>query len=430
MKILVALHHMMDLGGIINHCEQMIGGLRDLGHEVELREFIWRDNPKGNYKAGDWESGPSGIIYDQRAGWNFNHKQRICYRGAANIYSAVTYMSQFDMIIWEIPVPSKSKENMGNNDWPYLYDLPPHIKQIAVIHDGNAGRNYPYMKKIEHHLSGVACVHPCALNSSNFLEIPRALVVNPQVDPIRPRYSWADKRPGFVNMQTFKAWKKVHELIRAVAYMPAKKDDELREVAGEGIEYRYMTSEDKCKDEYFHDAEGEWFDKWKIWDAALGNDMTHHGVWNSTEVDLWLQRARVLVDPSWSDRYSLSGGHFNRVGVEAMMRGCVVIAREKGMGSDFFVSGVHYFAIPEDADPQQYADFILEISNYPASKISYMLSACLDLLPLFDRKVVAKRLLDLAHSSLGDVVMNDTGSINHMTAQKIENVLFEHFGIV
>jgi glycosyltransferase involved in cell wall biosynthesis len=424
---------MMDLGGIINHAEQLIGGLKDLGHQVDFKEFVWKETVSSNNKSGDWKLGPSGVYHDQRVGWNFHKIDRITYRGAGNISKAVTLLCEYDMIIWETAVPSKSKENLGNSDWIYLYDLPSHIKQVVFIHDGNASRNYPHISVIDQYIHGYACVHPCALGTTNFLKKPRGMILNPQFKPVRPYADWDDKQPGFVNMQTFKAWKRVHELIEAIAYMPEKSDNELREVAGEGIEYRYMTSEDKCKEAYFHTTDRsdmEWFHGWKFWDAALGQGMTHHGVWNSDQVDQYLTKARVLVDPSWSDRYSMVGGHFNRVGVEAMMRGAVVVAREKGMGSEFFIPGENYFAIPTDADPQEYADLILRVGNLPKKAVQPMIEANRELLHLFDREFVARQVIDLAYGSLSDVSVSNDDRRHDVVDKRSEDVLFQHFGIL
>ena len=55
MKICIALHSCMDLGGIINHTEQLIGGLQDLGHSAELFELAYTDNAPGQGKSGTFE---------------------------------------------------------------------------------------------------------------------------------------------------------------------------------------------------------------------------------------------------------------------------------------------------------------------------------------------------------------------------------------
>jgi hypothetical protein len=422
MKILVALHKCMDLGGIIDHTEQLIGGLKELGHTVQLKELVWSFQAPDQRKTADWSFGPSGIPHHQGKGWNFSKTNRIPYRGGAHLSGAKQILSGYDLIIWTMPVPSKNQDNLGNDDWPELYDLPSTTKQVAFVHDGNAVKGAGHLLAIQDKLSGLACVHPCALNGASFADVPRALVLNPQDNPVRPYARWDWKSSGFVNMQTFKAWKHAHELVEAIHYMPSKGADEMREVAGLGIEYRYMTSEEKCKDAYFHD------DGTKFWDAAVDNGMAHHDYWDKTEVDNYLGESRVLVDPSWSNNYSKVGGHFNRVVVDAMMRGCVVVARQKGMGSELFQAGEHYIDIPENADAQEYAEIVLEAGTQSIKTAQPMIDANQELLPLFERKTVAQRVIDLANGNCETEAVQGTATQAMKT--KVEDQLFNHFGVL
>jgi glycosyltransferase involved in cell wall biosynthesis len=417
----------MDLGGIINHTEQLIGGLSDLGHTVHLKELVWANNANAQRKEAEWSYGPSGIPHHQGKGWNFERRDRIPYKGGANLSSAKQILEGYDLIIWTVPVPSKNRNNLGNNDWPELYNLDPRVKQIAFVHDGNAQKGSSHIVAIQDHLSAIACVHPCALNGASFVDAPRALVLNPQENPVREHMDWEDKAPGFVNMQTFKAWKHVHELVKAIAYMPARQVNEMRDIAGLGIEYRYMTSEDKCKEAYFHTAPDKEFYAERIWDAALANGMTHHDYWDETEVDDWLSRSRILVDPSWSNNYSKIGGHFNRVVVDAMIRGCVPIALSKGMGDELFEAGVNYVEVfPED--PQEYADIIIEAGNMTSIQSRRFIEANREILPLFDRKRIAQQVIDLTHGNAK--VEADQGSISDKMQAKVEDIMFNHFGVL
>jgi glycosyltransferase involved in cell wall biosynthesis len=436
MKIMVALHQVMDLGGIINHTEQLIGGLKDLGHTVHLKQFVYADNAYDQRRDGDFINGPSGIPHHQGKGWNFTRAQRIPYRTGAGISTAKQILSGYDLVIWTVPVPSKNKDNLGNQRWIELYDLPKSVKQVAFVHDGNIRQGAPHILAIADRLSGLACVHGCALNGSDFIEVPRALILNPQEMPVRDIADWSNKKPGFVNMQTFKAWKHAHELIQAIAYMPKKRDGELREIAGMGIEYQYMTSEDKCKDEYFHfgvaDSEGgpRWFSGMKYWDAAIENGMTHHGYWNTREVEAWLTQARVLVDPSWSKKYSAIGGHWNRVVVDAMIHGVVPIATKMGMGSEIFQPNVHYIPIPPGGEhPQQYAEIILEAGNMNRMEAQHYRDYALDVLPMFDRMAVAKKLLALVNEEL-DATEVRFGTADREMQVRAEDIMFNHFGVL
>lgn len=423
MKICIALHQVMDLGGIINHTEQLIGGLKDLGHTVHLRELVYADNAHEQKKDGPFEIGPSGIPFSQGRGWNFPRKNRSAYKTTAGLNTARQILSDYDIVIWTIPVPSKNRQNLGNDKWSTLYDLPKSVKQVAFVHDGNAQIGYPHMMHIVEHLSAVACVHHAALGSSGHLNAPRALVLNPQENPIQPLPGFEEKIPGFVNMQTFKAWKHVHELVEAIAYMPTKDVIELREVAGKGIEYQYMTSEDKCKPQYFH-ADGR-----KFWDAALANGMKHHDYWNTEQVDKWLLCARVLVDPSWSKRYSKYGGHYNRVVVDAMIRGAIPVAHKLGMGTDLFIPNEHYIDLSEARDAQDYADIVYYASkDHPTFLM--IRDNCQSLLPQFDRTAVAKRLIDLAHGNLDTVGLTEPKDVQDDIWSKADDILFDHFGIL
>jgi len=223
-------------------------------------------------------------------------------------------------------------------------------------------------------------------------------------------------------MQTFKAWKHAHELVGAIRFMKPKEGDELREIAGKGIEYQYLTSEDKCKDAYFHD-DGE-----RFWEAALENGMEHHDYWDVDEVDMYLKQARVLVDPSWSNNYSKVGGHFNRVVVDAMMRGAVPVARKMGMGTEVFEEGVHYIGIPQDADLQEYAAIVQDAGNMPISQARDMRREHVAILPMFDRKTVAKRLIDLAHENVD--VASTQGQRDEAFTDKVSDQVFNHFGVL
>lgn len=437
MKILVALHSCMDLGGIINHTEQLIGGLKDLGHTVHFKQFVWAIRASGQNREGEFITGPSGIPHHQGKGWNFPIQHRIPYRGGASLNSAKQILSDYDLVIWTVPVPPKNKDNEGNSDWPELYDLPASVKQVAFVHDGNARSGAPHIMMIQDKLSGIAAVHACALNGSDFLTTPRALVLNPQNQPLRGVAAWTDRAPGFVNMQTFKAWKHAHELIQAIAYMPKKDEGEYREVAGKGIEYQYLTSEDKCKPEYFHDkihmygsSDDTWFSQMKFWDAAVENGMVHHDYWNVDEVEQWLQTARVLVDPSWSNKYAAIGGHWNRVVVDAMIHGAIPVATRMGMGDELFKVGENYVTIPAGGNnPEEYAQIILETGNMKEVEARRFREANLEILPFFDRKNVAQKLLNLAFGALDGTEVY-VGKTDPNIKKKFEDLMFNHYGVL
>jgi len=417
MKICIALHQCMDLGGIINHTENLIAGLAHLGHDVHLREMVWKEKVQDQRKSGDDES-VTGIFFNQGNGWCFPEHMRIPYKGS-RLNSAVQKLRAYDLVIWTIPVPPKNKDNIGNTDWIHLHDLP-STKQIAFSHDGNASVNYPHILAISEKLDGLACVHHCALNTCEFVPVPRALILNPQKDPDRHIPDYSDRMKGWVSAQTFKAWKRVHELVGAVRFMPKIGPDERRLLIGKGIEYQYMTSEDKCKDAYYH-ADGA-----KFWEAAIANGMEHEEYQPYEIIEELFSSTLTVVDPSWSKRYSSMGGHYNRVVVEAMINGAVPIARKMGMGNEIFEAGRNYVEIPEGADHHQYADGVMEASFMSRRKWEEFTKNNLEVVKQFDRTKIAQQVIDLAYGNIPTL----TGFPSKSLSEKSSVILSDHYGVI
>ena len=54
-----------------------------------------------------------------------------------------------------------------------------------------------------------------AYETSSILKVPRALILNPQIiDPIKDP-DWDKKQKGFLSLQTFKALKRVDDIIKS-----------------------------------------------------------------------------------------------------------------------------------------------------------------------------------------------------------------------
>ena len=109
----------------------------------------------------------------------------------------------------------------------------------------------PWIYGIKKRFVGIACVHECAFNLGSSLDVPRALIVNPQdLTGVEEVYDYGDRDPGFLSLQVFKSWKHVDQLIRAIPHLPHEGYFK-KYVAGGGIEQRYMVAREKTKEKYF-----------------------------------------------------------------------------------------------------------------------------------------------------------------------------------
>ena len=379
MKILMCLFNIQDLGGIINHAEHLIHGLKALGHEVTLVRLEDRRKLVNSSSKRETQTGFSGIPYDQRAGWVFPMQNRV----AVHSVNWKQYVKPYDLILWEVPVPPK-----GWEDYDFLYRV--RKPQIAFIHDGNAVKMYPHIMKYANRFEYFACVHPCALGNMQALGAKNTrLVVNPQAH-VQQRFRSHSKRPKSVySLQTFKAWKHVDEFVAAIPHLNVVKHTTL---SGGGIEYYYMTSKDKRKPKYG-----------TIWEDAIKNGMHYTGYVSETERDQIMQRNRFLLDTSYSKTYAQYGSHFNRVMVDGIINGCVPILRDWAMtGNGIFKPEQHYLEIPvmnevatSKLDAVDFADYLDYFADaYSERTLRHMImDAQSVVLRKFDSKVVARRLL-------------------------------------
>lgn len=387
MKILITFFPIDDMGGIINHHEQLCAGLKELGHTVTTKMLVWRDDVPRSMAGGTDQWGHSGLQFDQRRGFSWQPKDMIAYRGPENLKWWKEYASGFDLIIWQVAVPTKRAENRGNTDWIGLYDV--DVPQVAVIHDGNFLDSYPWLHLVGRGLTGLACVHDCAFNSARHINVPSALILNPfdlsVASPIT-KETFQARRPGFLSVQTFKSWKRVPELCAAMPHM----GNIQKILAGKGIDYYYLTSKDKCK------YPG-------VWGAAIEAGMDYRGVISNEQRDATLRSVTTLVDASWSKKYGAIGAHFNRVMVDAILQGAVPIARDLGIGgslSDTFREGYECMVIPWDATPKEFGESVTDCANLQFWRYEALMDNGRATIQKFERKLVAQRFIDLGTGKL------------------------------
>ena len=439
MKILVAMHVFNNFGGIINHNEQLIAGLKELGHEVtfaylkptakKCTEFVvnFNDLPEG-YVIG----AGTGLPVHQGKGWMAPH---YAFKNADDIQRFVKTANEHDIVIWQSIFGFKNSDTELFTDWtPMIEDV--NAKQIVVIHDGNLKKLYSWIHKFSHKFAGLACVHPAAYKQSEFMPVPRNMILNPQnVDKRPPAPDFTTLARQILSLQTFKRWKRVDDLVAAVPYIENCKVI----VAGDGIERNYMTSKDKCKEEYHcsldrdPDAAGTDRVGKTIWNNATDCGMDYIGFITEQKRDEILTESMFLMDTSWSNTY---GEHFNRVIVDAMRVGIVPIARnlgvserEDGVGS-LFKPGVNYFMIPYDATPKQFGLMVNTFLDVNEDKYREMQAANYELLQHFDRKRVAMQYVSLAQGKdAGFYDKNVTGAlaIDPKAQQNGDKIWEEHF---
>lgn len=388
MNILLAHYQIQDYGGIVNYSEYLARGFKQAGHEVGtimLKNKGTSGVPKTKDRSDnpEWQFGEGlGLWMHQKNGWEGMYQLNY----SKDIDTWEDLVQNYDLIIYVIPVPTCTKATKDDIDWLKLYQAPV-CEQLAIVHDGNMQKLYPHIINICDYIDGVICVHDASYNSAEVLPIRRAFIPNPH--DTNPPYvvEMKDREDGLVSLQTFKRWKRVDDLIKAIPYMDEFHD---KVICGGGIEYHYMTSKDKCKKDYMLE------DGSRIWDNALEAGMEYKGYVNTEDRDFLLQNNKLLVDPSWSKNYSELGCHFNRVMVEAMAHGCVPVCTDLAMkGSRLFKAGVNYIEIPYDCSPGEYAGR-LSAAIEDDELLLQVQQNNLELVNLFDSQHIANNIMAFA----------------------------------
>ncbi len=418
MKVLLAHFQIQDYGGIVNYSEFLARGLKVQGHEVN--SVMLKNKGKSGYpKTKDrsetqgWEFGPGlGLWMHQKSGWDGMYNLNY----VTDVMNGEDWTADYDLVIYIVPVPTCSKATKGDEDWLRLFSNS-SAKQVAVVHDGNMQKLYPHLLEVCDKLDGIVCVHDASFNSCDVLPVRRTFIPNPHdYDPLEDIAPMSERTDGFVSMQTFKRWKRVDDLIRAIPYMEFWNE---KIMCGGGIEYHYMTSIDKCKPEY-RTKHGT-----RIWDEAIKTGMDFRGYITTVERDAVLQEMKLLIDPSWSIKYSELGSHFNRVMVEAMSWGCVPVCTDLAMkDSMLFEAGVNYIEIPHDINPEGYAR-IIDNAIGDDELLTEIQENNLRLMKIFDKEEIARAILEFAFDSNVGQIGSPTEKLKTASDRKMNH--FEDF---
>lgn len=399
MKILINVYYLNDLGGIIPCTENLVYGLKKIGHKVTVVQsapkagFTRKSGPPERlvedyyYKTSDrhaaFEKG-IGTGYLCRISQFWWDMPKMTYADVAKL------SEDCDLLIHMVPIPTPQSQLRGNMEWMKIYETC-MAPQYAYIHDTNMQKLYPHILNVCDYLDGLICVHPAAYNSVSELPVDRFLIPNPH-KPNQSRdhkYDMTYREHQIFNVQNFKRWKRADDLIRAVPHL-ANYNIQTR-IGGGGIEQHYMSSiTGKIKKEYVN-AHGI-----SIWDEALLSGFcTYTGYITSKEVVKEMNDARLVVDCSWSKQHVQYGSHFNRVIVEAMNCGAVPVATTWAMdGSSYFEQNKNYFAYDPDISPHDLAYF-LETCIGDTYKLQRMSDANIALLHThFKPDRIAKKVVD------------------------------------
>ena len=438
MKIMMVMHTFNNFGGIINHCEHLMAGLKELGHDVTfaylkgnktVRPVEIPTTLKEGYEIGVG----SGYPVHQGDGWIAPYYS---YMVEDSVKQFVKDANEHDIVIWQSIFGFKCKDTEGYKGWlPMIEDV--KAKQLVIIHDANLKKLYPWIQLYENNFSGLACVHPAAYDSADFMGVPRALILNPQdIAGIPETPPFANRENKLLSIQTFKRWKRVDDLVRAVPYMPEVKTL----VGGYGIEAAYMMSKDKCKEEYYAtkeydpdvtaDREGK-----RIWENAENSgNFEYLGFISGKKRDEILATSKFLVDPSWSNTF---GEHFNRVVIDAMRIGTVPIAINFGVSNNedgigvVLKAGINYCMIKKGSTPKQYGQAITNFCNMEEEQYKQIQLNNYELIKQFDRKVIAEHYVKLAMGETTGFLNELKTKSNHdqNLMKKARDMFDDHFEV-
>ncbi len=345
MKILMTVFDIMDYGGIVNHVELLIRGFREIGHECDL--VLLRNTERSPYvnKASTHIAGsfPSyGACFAHTTeGW---YGIKVYGYGEQVIRHWHELASRYDLIVHQLPVP----KNEGN--WRAIYDV--EAPQIAIAHDAHFREHYPHLSEVKDKLAGIGCTHHAGYVALKSLPNV-ALIGAPHVPQNwKSQKPWNRRMNRFVSAHVWKALKRMDKVVMAIPYL--KEMGVFNCVAGDGIEARYMRSESRSKPKYAG-----------IWKAAMDSGMEYLGLISPSFLMEQYKMSKVMVDVSYSPKYTSLGSHFNRSTIEAYNGGCVPLVTKESMEENnppvrLFELDKTHLEVPNAATPKELAEAIAE----------------------------------------------------------------------
>jgi hypothetical protein len=404
-SVLYVIPEGMDMGGIITSSEQLLCGFKEAGIAATfvllrpLKTAIrrWTGELPEGYVAG----AGSGVGMHPVKGW-LPQGCVLSLGVAEDIAKFVRMAAAADVVVWGCAYGLRNAITEGNDKWLPLFTghKTPHV---MMIRDDHLQTRYPWAMQLEQCCRMAwAGVQKGSLSSLSAVCGPQALVYSGHPVPVTIPQGWAG-RGGMLSIQTFKKWKNAHRYVAAVPHIPA---GVAMWLAGDGIERRYMTSKDKCRESYYctptsdTKAAKRMIGK-PIWENALAANMNYLGPIDENARDTLMRKCRLVVDLS----YRQNEGQINRVVVEAMRNGAIpvctnrfITGNDAGTGS-VFVPGVHYLPIQHDLPPFLLAQQLAAYHNTTPAVYKRMHAAWGQLLPLFGRAAAAEQLYQLGRAA-------------------------------
>jgi len=429
MKILFLLFPIHQYDGILHHTNHLAEGLIELGHTVDLKvlsyssgeQFI-RSIPGKNTQLAKNTFFVKSLDKwcHLKYGWIFDKPNDILkYNTDYNFAKTLDTINSYDLVYYLMPYASIQKSNRGNIKWLKLIEQTT-VRKISTIHDGSAYKTNTQFAFTSELFDGIACVHQYAYEmSKNYFNGNFALIVNPfkietNLDSILASSPYENRLKGVFTWGFFKGWKRFDQFVRAVPFMKF----EHKLIAGFGVEYAYMTSQDKIDPAYIYsDSQIE---KWnlpesykgrRIWDVAIENNMKYLGLLNPSDRDAQIQKMLFCMDCSY--KTDVKYEYFNRTVVETILNGSLPIVRSHYPNAILYNKNVTY-SVPNGDNPIEFANYLNEIVNSITKSTFYeRVANNYSLLKIFDYRTVAQQYIDLAFNyDSTQFLMKSKGSLS------------------
>jgi len=399
MKILISSFTIAKQGGIVQYIHSMIQAFKELGHDIDIVELAPNRITESAYKSkfesiksGEYQrkivphSQSGGYCFDESSGYFFNTyygyflppSNKICVFDSDAVERWYKLVSDVDIILWNF-MPTKTREWQKKGTkfdyWWKFFDLPKSVKQVFLTHDAYFNIRASNVTALKKKILFLGCAHLAAYQCCSEIGIRRTLLLNPRYiekNASMPVVSFNDRKTDFFAAHMFKPMKHMEELIAAIPYV--NKGDETYScmVAGTGIEYSYMTSEDKIKPCYLCSKKRDpnlpdkLDGKISLWNRALTFGMDYRGQMSGDDVYKQLLNTKFAIDPSWATHYAqYCRTHINGFIIEAMMLGAYPVLRDyRGLDKansnvyDPLFESINAVIIPWDATPKQFAKIL------------------------------------------------------------------------